>query len=146
MNRECGMWINIVSHKIKKRVNAAMQSLGLTTMQSHVMHYILEKSVARPIYQKDVESAFGLSRSTATGILQMMEKSGLIRRESVERDARLKRLVPTEKAACLDAKMKENFIQMERSLAQGIPDDRLDIVQETLKTMSENLDGQLQER
>ena len=28
MEKECGMWINILSHKLKKRMNANMQSLG----------------------------------------------------------------------------------------------------------------------
>ena len=43
MEKDCGMWINILSRKIKKRMNANMQDLGLTGMQSRVMHYILVK-------------------------------------------------------------------------------------------------------
>ena len=88
MEKDCGMWINILSRKIKKRMNANMQDLGLTGMQSRVMHYILVKYAAEPVFQRDVEGAFGLSRSTATGILQLMEKNGLILRESAANDAR----------------------------------------------------------
>ena len=142
MDRECGMWINIVSHKLKKQVNITMQSLGLTAMQSHVMHYILVKCADGPVFQRDVESAFGLSRSTATGILQMMEKNGLISRESVKSDARLKSLIPTEKAAHLDAKMSEGFRELERRLTEVIPDKRLSQIRETLEAMSANLDRQ----
>lgn len=77
MEKDCGMWINVLSRKLKKRMNANMQSLGITGVQSRVMHYILVKCVDGPVFQRDVESAIGLSRSTATGILQLMEKNGL---------------------------------------------------------------------
>ena len=103
MEKDCGMWINILSHMLKKRMNANTQSLGITGVQSHVMHYILVKCADGPVFQRDVERAFSLSRSTATGILQLMEKNDLIRRESVASDARLKSLIPTKKAADLDA-------------------------------------------
>ena len=74
MEKDCGMWINILSHMLKKRMNANTQSLGITGVQSHVMHYILVKCADGPVFQRDVERAFSLSRSTATGILQLMEK------------------------------------------------------------------------
>lgn len=43
MEKDCGLWINVLSHKLKKRMNANMQSLGLTGVQGRVMHYILVK-------------------------------------------------------------------------------------------------------
>ena len=89
MQKTCGIWINILSHMIKRRLNATMQRLGLTGVQGHVMHFIVLKCADGPVYQRDVEAAFGLSRSTATGILQLMEKNGLIQRESAADDARL---------------------------------------------------------
>ena len=111
MEKDCGMWINVLSRKLKKRMNANMQSLGITGVQSRVMHYILVKCVDGPVFQRDVESAFGLSRSTATGILQLMEKNGLILREREASDARLKVLTPTAKAAHLDAQVDEYLHQ-----------------------------------
>lgn len=114
MEKDCGLWINVLSHKLKKRMNANMQSLGITGVQSRVMHYILVKCADGPVFQRDVESAFGMSRSTATGILQLMEKNDLILRESVASDARLKSLIPTEKAAHLDAQVGECLHQTEQ--------------------------------
>ena len=95
MEKDCGMWINILSHMLKKRMNANTQSLGITGVQSHDMHYILVKCADGPVFQRDVERAFSLSRSTATGILQLMEKNGFLLREPVAYDARLKKLVLT---------------------------------------------------
>ena len=140
MEKDCGMWIHILSHKLKKRMNANMQSLGLTGVQSRIMHYILVKCADGPVFQRDVESAFGMSRSTATGILQLMEKNGLILRESVASDARLKSLVPTDKAAHLDAQIGESLRQTEQRLTQGLSDEQIVLFLETVAHMSENLE------
>ena len=140
MEKDCGTWIHVLSHKLKKRMNANMQSLGLTGVQSRIMHYILVKCADGPVFQRDVESAFGMSRSTATGILQLMEKNGLILRKSVASDARLKSLVPTDKAAHLDAQIGESLRQTEQRLTQGLSDEQIALFLETVAHMSENLE------
>lgn len=134
------MWIHILSHKLKKRMNANMQSLGLTGGQSRIMHYILVKCAEGPVFQRDVEKAFGMSRSTATGILQLMEKNGLIVRESVASDARLKSLIPTERAAHLDAQISESLRQGEQRLTKGLSSEQLAQFLETAAHMAANLD------
>ena len=141
MEKDCGMWINVLFHKLRKYNNANMQSLGITGVQSRVMHYILVKCVEGPVFQRDVERAFGLSRSTATGILQLMEKNGLILRESVHNDARLKSLVPTEKAAHLDAQIGESLRRTEQRLTRGLSSAQLTLFLQTAAHMSANLDG-----
>ena len=141
MDKDCGMWINVLFHKLRKYNNANMQSLGITGVQSRVMHYILVKCVEGPVFQRDVERAFGLSRSTATGILQLMEKNGLILRESVHNDARLKSLVPTEKAAHLDAQIGESLRRTEQRLTRGLSSAQLTLFLQTAAHMSPNLDG-----
>ena len=141
MDKDCGMWINVLFHKLRKYNNANMQSLGITGVQSRVMHYILVKCVEGPVFQRDVERAFGLSRSTATGIQQLMEKNGLILRESVHNDARLKSLVPTEKAAHLDAQIGESLRRTEQRLTRGLSSAQLTLFLQTAAHMSANLDG-----
>ena len=141
MEKNCGMWINILSHQLKKRMNANMQSLGLTGVQSRVMHYIFMKCADGLVFQRDVENAFGLSRSTATGILQLMEKNGLILRESVASDARLKSLIPTEKAERLYAQIGEYLQQTEQCLTQGLSSKQLALFLETAAHMSANLNN-----
>lgn len=141
MDKDCGMWINVLFHKLRKYNNANMQSLGITGVQSRVMHYILVKCVEGPVFQRDVERAFGFSRSTATGILQLMEKNGLILRESVHNDARLKSLVPTEKAAHLDAQIGESLRRTEQRLTRGLSSAQLTLFLQTAAHMSANLDG-----
>ena len=137
MEKDCGVWISVLSHKLGKRMNADMQSLGLTGVQSRVIHYILVKCAEGPVYQRDVESALSMSRSTATGVLQLMEKNGLIQRRSVASDARLKSLIPTEKAI---AEVGECLRRTERCLTEGLSNAQLAAFMKTAALMSANLD------
>ena len=140
MKKDCGMWIHILSHKLKKRMDANVQSLGITGVQSRIMHYILVKCAEGPVFQRGVEKAFDMSRSTTTGILQLMEKNGLILRESVASDARLKSLIPTEKAVDLDAQIGRSLCQSEQRLTAGLTAEQLAQFLETVERMSANLE------
>ena len=64
---------------------------------------------------------FRFAGPQATGILQFLEKEGYIYREAVERDARLKRIVPTEKTVELHGHIIANIHYMEDILKEGIP-------------------------
>ena len=126
MEKDCGMWINILSHMLKKRMNANTQSLGITGVQSHVMHYILVKCADGPVFQRDVERAFSLSRSTATGILQLMEKNGFLLREPVAYDARLKKLVLTPKALAVHEGVISRIRATEARITKDVTPEELE--------------------
>lgn len=137
---DCGAWINRLAHKVKKRLNATLADLGITGVQSRVLHYILVHSQEGPVYQRDVEGAFDLSRSTTTGILQLLERNGLLNRESVACDARLKRLIPTARAAEIDAQVRDSIREIEGLLMQDIPAEQIQLFLEIAAKMSANLD------
>ena len=63
------------------------------------------------MFQRDIEREFSITRSTVTNILQLMERKGYIERQSVPQDARLKRLVLTEKGACIHEKTMQSLHQ-----------------------------------
>ena len=88
---DAGRLINTVSHQLKRQMCTHEAEDSLTNIQRHVLHYILFQSLRCDIYQRDVEKEFQIRRSTVTGTLQLLEKKGFIRRESVEWDARLKK-------------------------------------------------------
>lgn len=68
----------------------------VTPMHEWILSYLFWHR-DEPIYQRDIEREFSITRSTVTNILQLMERKGYITRQSVEQDARLKQLVLTEK-------------------------------------------------
>ncbi len=92
-----------LTNQLRRNADAITARHGgakFTGMQSLVLSYIYDcQENGQDVFQRDVEREFYISRSTASGILGLMEKNGLIVRYSVPQDARLKKLVPTEKAA-----------------------------------------------
>ena len=93
-----------------------------------------------PLYQRDIETAFSIRPSTATVILQQMEKNGLITRESAEHDARRKRIVLTEKALALHRRVEAEHAETEQLLRKGLTEEELDTFFRVTEKLKANLD------
>ena len=141
MELDCGAWVNLISHRVKRQLDRSLADLGINGFQSRVLHYIRAHYREGPVFQRDVENVFAISRSTATGILQHLEREGCITRESVQEDGRLKSLVPTEKAAELDEQVRASLLAIEAKMTDGISPGQLQVFMETASKMSSNLDG-----
>lgn len=94
----------------------------------------------RDIFQKDFEQEFDIRRSTASAILSLMEKNDLIRRESVPYDARLKKIVLTQKAIDVQIFVEEAFERFDRTMKQNISDEELEIFFSVLDKINNNLE------
>ena len=94
--RHVGGEIRVLSNLIKRCMDDGMPP-ETTGMQGWIIGF-LHRNEDRDMFQRDVEAEFNIRRSTATGILQLMEKNGFLLREPVAYDARLKKLVLTPKA------------------------------------------------
>ena len=91
--------IRRVDNLIFRKINQFARENGVeqaTPMHGWIMEYLYRNSDT-PVFQRDIEREFSITRSTVTNILQLMERKGYIARQSVEQDARLKQLVLTEK-------------------------------------------------
>ena len=120
-------------------VASAIENDELTIMQKHVLKFVLLESLHRDLYQKDIEEEFQIRKSTVTGILKLMEKHGYIYRESVKKDARLKRIVPTAKAEEMRPKILEHIQKTEAKLIEGIAPEDVLICKKALGQMLYNL-------
>lgn len=109
-----------------------------TGMHGYLLRYLYENQ-ERDVFQRDIEKAFSISRSMVTVTLQLMEKNGLIRRESVAQDARLKRIVLTQKARDLHRQIEADIMAFESDLARGISEEEQEVFLRVAKKMQENL-------
>lgn len=107
--------IKMVIHKSFPRDDNAPPSQLQGGILGYLYHHLNE-----PVYQRDIEKEFRISRATATNTLQVMEKNGLIIRKCQDRDARLKRIVMTEPAREKHARVEEHMQLMDRRLLQGM--------------------------
>lgn len=138
-NKKIGRDIHIVSNKIKRKMDAAVHQFGITHTQFHIMHYIYLQD--RAVYQKDIENAFNLRRSTVSKILSLLEKKELIAKQSVETDARLKQIALTDKGIAKHDQVDNNtFDEINKELLSKIENDDLEIFYKVLNKLSELTD------
>ena len=139
---DIGFQIRTLSHLVKRTVDqAAFDGVDdhPTGVQGWIIGY-LYRNRDKEVFQRDIQEQFSIRRSTVTGILQLMEKNGIIRRESVARDARLKSLVPTERAFELAEKVQDCFRLTDQMLTCGISEGQIQLFKETASQMLRNLD------
>ena len=94
----------------------------------------------KSIFQKDIENTFSIRRSTVSNMLKLMEKKGYIRRETVSSDARLKKLVLTQKALDADRMLKTQLAEKERMLRRNISDEELEVFYRVLDKIRGNIE------
>lgn len=123
--KHIGYQLHTVDRLVGKRLDQMIETLNITKMQSWIIRYLYERQ-GQEVYQKDLEAVFQIARSTATGVLQSMEKQGYIARLSVESDARLKRLVLTDKGISLQMAVFEILKQNDLALRQNISEEDLE--------------------
>src|SRR5574340_1797902 len=75
-------------------------------LQVWVIDYLI-KHQDEDVFQRDLEKEFVMRRPTATTFIKKLEQGGLIRRETVAYDARLKKLILTDKALGMQEMMME---------------------------------------
>ena len=135
---EIGALSNLLRRHVPQHVKENCME-GLTHRQRRIIGFI-GRQRKRDVFQRDLEAELNIRRSTASGMLRLLEEGGFIIREPVEYDARLKRLVLTEKAQQrLDTVLAE-IRRMESLLVAGLSEKELRAFFSTLEKMKANLE------
>ena len=130
-----------VNNLISRRSNQFARANGVddvTPMHGWIMGYLYSRRDV-DVFQRDIERDFSITRSTVTNILQLMEKKGYIERQSVPQDARLKRLVLTDKGAQVHEKTMLSFHQTEDFVAGLLTEAERDELLRLLVKLREGL-------
>ncbi|QAT48659.1 MarR family transcriptional regulator [Caproiciproducens sp. NJN-50] len=106
----------------------------------------LSENEGREIYQKDLEDRFTITRSTASKVLSLMERKNLIQRQAVTQDARLKKIVLTEKARKIAGLMCKDAERMERTLLRGFTQEETKMLYSYLERMKKNISNTRKDR
>ena len=140
MNQNIGNKVRIVHNYIDKYFHSSWEKAGIepTRMQCATLHY-LRRHKDEDVFQKDLEAAFSISGATVTNILKVMEKDGLITRIPVEKDARLKKLVMTEKGMQYDEVARTNVTRLETGMEKGFTEEEITRFREYLDRLTQNI-------
>lgn len=139
---DIGFKIRMLSNLIKRDVEKSRSEMGITLpkgINGWAISYFFENR-HRDIFQKDFESEFSIRRSTASNILKTMEQNGFIERVSVESDARLKKIVLTQKAIDIHTTVLDSINKREARMREGLSEEEIDTFLTTLSKITANME------
>ena len=139
--RYVGRELRVLDNLIKRFIDNQMNSTKInriTGSNGWSIGYLRDHS-SRPVYQKDLEAEFNITRSTASKVVNLMEEKGLIRRESVPEDARLKKLTLTPKAVELGKEMERNREIVEARIVKGFTEEELEQFYSYIERIKKNV-------
>lgn len=99
-----------------------------------------KNSLEKNVFAKDIEAKFDLRRASTTGMLQNMEKRGLIKRETIDSDGRCRRIILTRKAIELRKKLENEIQKVEEKATKGISKQEIEQFIQIAEKMSSNLE------
>ena len=133
--KHIGREVNILSHKIKRRIDNVASAYGITAGQAKIIRYIYAKSFNTDVFQKDIEEEFDIRRSSVSSVLNLMEKNDLIKRIAVKEDARLRKIILTDKAIELHKSIYSEIEKVESVFSEELSSEELELFSSMIKRL-----------
>lgn len=105
--------------------------------QMQIIEYIINSD--EEVLQCDLEKAIKLRRATISGVLKTMEKKDLITRVISSKDARVKKIILSDKTKKMYLESKAKLEALEELITSNISDNEINIFLEVMDKMQENL-------
>ncbi len=117
------------------------EALGrITNANRWVIGYLTDQEAkGKDVFQRDLEEAFCITRSTVSKVIDLMIQKGLIERQAVPYDARLKKLKLTEKAVELSKRVRAYADGVEKDVTAGFTEEEIDMLLSYIDRIRKNL-------
>ncbi|KRM73319.1 MarR family winged helix-turn-helix transcriptional regulator [Secundilactobacillus collinoides] len=127
-----GVLIKRAANDQDKAMDAYARQYGLTGVQMSMIDFLGRRS-NDVVLQRDIEAEFNIQRSTATVLLQRMERKGLVVRQSAASDARQKQVILTQKAVELKQHVESYIDNQQAKVEAAFSPAEMAIVNRALK-------------
>ena len=111
MTVSLGILVKKLNNDLQRYADREAKQLGLTQVQMSIIDFLARQAQKRPLYQTDVEHEFNIQKSSATALLQLMERKELIVRVPSKQDGRYKAIQLTEKSQKVAVYIRHFFDQ-----------------------------------
>lgn len=139
---EIGFAVRRLSNAIKRDIDVSSEKEGIEHIKGingWAISYFYDNR-EKDVFQRDFEEKFAIRRSTASRMLKTMEQKGFIERVSVSSDARLKKIVLTDKAIENHERIIKSIKKREERLKLGISESELKVFFEVMKKLTANME------
>lgn len=137
LTQSAARYISKLSNKLRRRMDNLSSREHFSGSQGRTLHFLLAQT--GDVFQKDIEEEYSIRPSTASEMLKQMEERGLIRRETVPYDNRLKKVVLTDQALAYRQQVRQELTQLEETLIQGISPEEMEVFFRVVEKMMDNL-------
>ncbi len=134
--QKIGKLIHIVDIKMKRRIDHLAAEFDLTSVQFFVLEWIYFAAKERDVFQRDLEAALDVRRSTISNILKLLEGKGYVARENVSEDARLKKLALTPAGVRIYEEFKAHLSAMAAEESRHFSKEEMDMLISLLKRLA----------
>lgn len=131
--------IRALHHLIGRYWNVTVPADSMVSGANMPIILYLHERRAADVFQYDIERAFSITRSTASRVLGLMEKKGLVTRSAVAWDARVRKIELTQRATAIVEDIDRKAATLERTLFKDFSDDEQRLVMRDLARMKDNL-------
>jgi len=133
---QLGFLIHDVSRLRRSAFDRCLKPLNVTRSQWWVLAYLSRRD---GMTQSQLAEELDLGKVAIGGLIDRLEKSGLVRREADANDRRVNRLFLEPKSKQLITKLRKASHQMNEIILHGIAESALETSALTLKSMKHNL-------
>lgn len=133
-----GILIKFIDNAVKKNCNSMLKEMNLTSTQLDVLMYLLSNQ-DREVNQTDIEKEFKIKNPTVTGILSRLEAKGFVRRAVSSSDARVKRILVTDKSREIEKKVHQKGALIEDRLLKGFTKEEQEQLSAFLERVLDNV-------
>lgn len=136
-----GFLIHDVSRLRRSAFDRVLKPLNVTRSQWWVLAYLSRED---GMTQSQLADELDLGKVAVGGLIDRLEKSGLVRRDADASDRRVNRVFLEPKSKHLIARMRNVSHRMNQQILDGLTNTKLESTAVTLDAMKRNLLGYLQ--
>lgn len=131
-------------HQVHLMVQKEAKRCGIEFMggpQGQVIRFLdYREESEQAVLIKDIEQELNITKSVASNLVKRMVQNGLVELEASPSDKRAKFVHLTEKSRSQMKQVKSFFDRIDRSLLEGVSEEKLAIFEEVLERLQANVE------
>ena len=131
-------------HQVHLMVQQEAKRCGIEFMggpQGQVIRFLdYREESEQAVLIKDIEQELNITKSVASNLVKRMVQNGLVELEVSPNDKRAKYVHLTEKSRSQMKQIKSFFDRIDRSLLEGVSEEKLAIFEEVLERLQANVE------
>ncbi len=130
-----------LNHAIMRRFEKELKNFDITGGQFMILKYLFDHQ-KEDVYQKDIEKFISVRGSTATVVLQTLEKKGYLERIVNLNDGRLKKIILCDKAKKMVEDIQNRMIKLEKKIENGLSEEEKKCFSSVVEKIKNNIQNQ----